>query len=330
MKNRTPVIALASLLAFSAVASPQETSSKWQKLKNQPPFNTDTALLLTDGTVMMHQYNSNKWWQLTPSNTGSYITGTWTALGSMKSGYAPLYFASAVLPDGRVLVEGGEYNNLDPIETNQGAIYDPVANSWTVVNPPTGWRTIGDSPAIVLPDGTFMIGQGGEPSTLQANFDEATLTWTAVTNSGKADGFSEEGFALLPNGTVLDVDAEDGTNSEIYNPATETWSSAGSTIATLPNNGGQPIVPELGPLMQRPDGSVVAFGATTHTSIYSSTTNMKKLANRFRQTRTVLPLAISSMMRACGKNESSGGAQDDRFRNVVAQLDSDKWPQSLP
>ena len=272
MKNRIPAIALASLLAFSAVASSQEIGSKWQKLKNRPPFNTDTALLLTDGTVIMHQYNSNKWWQLSPSNTGSYLNGTWTQLASMQSGYAPLYFASAVMPDGQVLVEGGEYNNLNPVETNKGAIYDPDTNTWTPVNPPSGWSTIGDSPAIVLPDGTFMMGQGGSPSTLQVNFDEPTLTWSAVTHSGKADGFSEEGFALLPNGTVLTVDTEDGTNSEIYDPATQTWSSAGSTIVTLPNSGGQPIVPEMGPLMQRPDGSVVAFGATTHTSIYSSAT----------------------------------------------------------
>jgi hypothetical protein len=64
------------------------------------------------------------------------------------------------LADGRVIVEGGEYNNLVGDETNQGAIYDPTTNVWTVVNPPSGWSTIGDSPAIVLPDGTFMMGQG--------------------------------------------------------------------------------------------------------------------------------------------------------------------------
>ena len=28
----------------------------------------------------------------------------------MASDYGPLFFASAVLPDGRVVVEGGEYN----------------------------------------------------------------------------------------------------------------------------------------------------------------------------------------------------------------------------
>jgi hypothetical protein len=271
---RTLAIALLTLLAWSSIASSQEPTQVWQKLTNQPTWNTDTALVLTDGRIMMHQYNSTNWWALTPTAAGSYLNGTWKQLASMQSGYEPLYFASAVLPDGKVLVEGGEYNNLNQDETNKGSIYDPVANTWTQVLPPTGWSTIGDSPAIVLPDGTFMMGQGGEPSKQQVTFDESTLTWTAVDNNEKADGFSEEGFALLPNGTVLTVDTEDGTNSEVFDTTTQTWSSAGSTIVTLPNSGGLGIVPEMGPLMQRPDGSVVAFGATTNTSIYDSTTGV--------------------------------------------------------
>ncbi len=265
-------LAIASLvLASSIIASSQEPATgTWAKLTHQPSFQTDTALLLTDGTVMMHQYNSGKWWKLTPTEEASYAAGTWTQLASMQSGYAPLYFASAVLPDGRVLVEGGEYNNLQGVETNLGDIYDPVANQWTTVNPPSGWSTIGDSPAVVLPNGTFMMGQGGQPSKQQVLFNPSNLTWTA-TGTGKADGFSEEGFALVPNGDVLTVDTEDGTNSELYNPTSSAWTSAGSTIVTLPNSGGLGIVPEMGPLVQRPDGTVVAFGATTNTSIYNPT-----------------------------------------------------------
>jgi hypothetical protein len=260
------------VVASSGIASSQQPATgTWTKLTHQPTFQTDTALVLTDGTVMMHQYNSGNWWRLTPTEEGSYVNGTWTELAAMQSGYAPLYFASAVLPDGRVLVEGGEYNNLQGVETNLGDIYDPTTNTWTTVNPPSGWRTIGDSPAVVLPNGTFMMGQGGQPSKLQVLFNASTLTWTA-TGTGKADGFSEEGFSLVPNGDVLVVDTEDGTNSELYNPTTSTWSSAGSTIVELPNSGGLGIVPEMGPQVQRPDGTVVAFGATTNTSIFNTAT----------------------------------------------------------
>ncbi len=33
----------------------EAATGSWQKLVNQPPFQTDTAMLLTDGTVMVHQ-----------------------------------------------------------------------------------------------------------------------------------------------------------------------------------------------------------------------------------------------------------------------------------
>ena len=243
-------------------------TGSWTKLTNQPTFNTDSANLLTDGTVLVHQYNSNAWWKLTPDINGSYVNGTWTQLASMQAGYAPLYFANAVLPDGRVIVEGGEYNNLVPVWTNQGAIYDPVANVWTTVNPPAGWNNIGDSPGIVQADGVFMMGQGGISSTKQVTFDASTLTWTAITNTGKADTYSEEGFGLLPNGKILTVDTDNIPNSEIYDPATLKWTSAGSTVVTLPDAGSL----EIGPQILRPDGNMVAFGGTPHTSLYNSST----------------------------------------------------------
>src|ERR1700722_19802265 len=87
-------LAIASMLFIaSGIASSQEPATgTWQKLTHQPTFQTDTALLLTDGTVMMHQYNTGTWWKLTPTTSGSYVNGTWTQLASMQSGYAPLYF----------------------------------------------------------------------------------------------------------------------------------------------------------------------------------------------------------------------------------------------
>jgi hypothetical protein len=87
---------------------------------------------------MCHEYNSNRWHRLTPDTTGSYAKGTWSSLPNMPNGsdgtaacmpscpYRPLYFASAVLADGRVVVIGGEYDNLVPTATNIGFLYDPV------------------------------------------------------------------------------------------------------------------------------------------------------------------------------------------------------------
>jgi len=262
-------LTLVACLALAGIANAQ----KWQNLKHPPTFQTDTALLLTDGTVMVHQYMSPNWWGLTPNNKGSYVNGTWSQLGSMPSNYGPLYFASQVLPDGRVIVEGGEYNCCGGSEVNLGAIYDPVKNQWTNVNPPSGWSSIGDSPSVVLPNGTFMMGMGGFSTTkINAFFKPKTLTWTQK-GTGKADGFVEEGMELLPSGKVLLVDTQNTPNSEIFDPKTKVWSSAGSTIVDLSINAGE----EIGPALLRPEGTVFAMGANGngaagHTAIFDPST----------------------------------------------------------
>jgi hypothetical protein len=259
--------------SFGVSSSEQPAAGRWQRLVNQPTFLCDTALLLTDGRVMVHQYGDphnngqgmNNWWALTPDANGSYLNGTFSQLASMSSNYGPLYFASAVLPDGRVIVEGGEYNFLIGVETNQGAIYNPVTNAWTSVNPPVGWSQIGDAPGAVLDNGTFTI--GNIFSRQQVLFNATTLTWTN-TGTGKADNFSEEGFCKLPSGKLLIVDTANGTNSELYDPATGLWSTAGSTIVRLADSSSL----EIGPHIQRPNGTSVAFGGTAHNAIYNFAT----------------------------------------------------------
>lgn len=244
----------------------------WTPLTHQPTFTPDTALLLTDGTVIVHQYDTSNWWRLTPDNTGSYVNGTFSQIASMQSSYGPLYFASSVLADGRVIVEGGEYNFGSQVQTNMGSIYDPVSNSWTQVNPPTGWSEIGDSPAVVLPNGTFLLGRN--MSTQMAQLDATTLTWTMV-GTGKQDDFEEEGWMLLPDGTVLTTDAVKAPNAEKYVSSRGKWISAGNTIVKLEDPGSE----EIGPMVLLPNGTVFATGGNAsgagHTAVYTPPANFK-------------------------------------------------------
>ncbi len=116
IRGAAAIIMLSAILgtvhgqAFEISGSEQPAAGTWQRLVNQPTFLCDTALLLTDGRVMVHQYGDpnhngqgmNNWWALTPDVNGSYLNGTWSQLASMSSSYGPLYFASAVLPDGQL------------------------------------------------------------------------------------------------------------------------------------------------------------------------------------------------------------------------------------
>jgi hypothetical protein len=249
--------------------------SPWQSAPAGGVTQPSNPLLLTDGTVIVHNANASDWRRLTPDITGSYVNGTWSAFASLPSGYGPLYFGSAVLPDGRVVVNGGEYNfSNSPSWTNRGAIYDPLLGLWRSLHPPGGWANIGDAQTVVLNDGTYMLADAltNQQALLQSSCSGAICAnlWVVV-GSGKSDGNDEEGWTLLPSGDVLTVDASNCGNSERFVDATTSWVSAGNT--GLPCGGGS----EMGPAVLRPDGTVIAFAAVTSgapdpTAIFDSAT----------------------------------------------------------
>ncbi len=290
-------------------------SGTWQPLTHQPQFSdiVDPStgidygppgmvapVLLTDGTVLFQDQNivdtvdnneDTRIFRLTPDIHGSYVNGTWSQLASKP--FNTEAGAQAVLADGRVLIEGGEnvgYSEVFAL-SNNGEIYDPVTNTWATVNPPPFFideysgpgfpaNPIGDAPSVVLPDGTFMMGDKMSPQAALLNLK--TMTWTKTGTRTKRDMNNEEGWTLLPNGEVLTVDCYNDyffgllpaypanpTNSEIYNPATGAWSSAGSTINTLTD----PELGEMGPGVLRPDGTVFAVGSEGDSSIYNTLTH---------------------------------------------------------
>jgi hypothetical protein len=293
--------------------TPTPTTATLLTLTNQPPVGVYLAMLLTDGTVMAQANPSTQaggpsagdFYRLTPDAAGNYANGTWAHLASPPAGYAPYAGAEAVLADGRVLFVGGEYNQDDyrlpfgpSALTNMSAVFDPVANSWRMIPPPPGQPYIGDVAATILPDGRFIF--GSKLDRKMWSLDPVTLTWTPIVATGKNDDFAEEGFTLLPGGSVLTVDLRTTPQSEHYVPSLNAWIQDGPTPVGLTSPTGSPggltygpapvqIVGgvtygpgpagtyfppgEIGPAILRPDGSVFATGASVaghaaHTAIY--------------------------------------------------------------
>jgi hypothetical protein len=185
---KTIAIAFVLLWACSEVARAQ-----WTRVNGVPAgASPSTCLLLTDGTVMCQaNEGGNGWLRLTPDNTGSYENGNWTSLDNAPEGtdstnvteassktcapclYSPTYYASAVLPDGRVVVIGGEYNvnstGSNPAWTNIGFLFDPTKPSgsqWSVqLTNPFGYASLGhdtvgctgDSESVITQTGTMLI-----------------------------------------------------------------------------------------------------------------------------------------------------------------------------
>lgn len=252
------------------------------------------AWLMTDGSILVQSlFARQNFYRYSPDAKGNYADGKWRQVGSLQAGYAPLAFASSLLADGRFVISGGEYNTGGKYQlqlVNLGAVYDPVKMVWAPLGHPHGWHWIGDSPSSILPDGRYLVGD--KLHKWDAYLDPKTLAWTTVSHTGKVDFNAEEGWTLLADGTILTADVKDAPNSEIYDPASGRWRSAGSTVVDLhsstPDRGCVKYGPkpqdcysapgEIGPAILRPDGTVFCTGSFSgpegngagHTAVYYS------------------------------------------------------------
>jgi hypothetical protein len=241
----------------------------------------DLSLLLTDGSVITHEACSQHWYKLRPNTAGNYVSSVWTPIADMPAGYGPLYFASQVLRDGRVIVEGGEYNMSNGCSgglwTTLGALYNPVTNSWTSVAPPAGWTTIGDAQSVVRADGVFMLANccSGTFDLALATIVGTTVTWAIKTNAvtHKADSNDEEGWTQLRDSRILTVDANinlGGTfsSTELFSIGTNTWAAGNNTASRLVDTTSH----EIGPGALVPNNFVFHLGGTSNTGIFNPAT----------------------------------------------------------
>ena len=101
------LVSKAAILAFLFCAqSALQAGGVWTPLAHpNPGGGSESALLLTDGTVMVQvgvDVASKTWKKLTPDSSGNYVNGTWSNMASM--GLERLFFASNVLPSGKMFV----------------------------------------------------------------------------------------------------------------------------------------------------------------------------------------------------------------------------------
>src|SRR5436190_1217659 len=278
---RSLAVCLAVILVmFQGRARAHKSDASWTPLANKALDDTGTMLLLTDGTVMVQGYApGSNWMRLTPDINGSYIDGTWSSIAPMST--TRLYYASHVLPSGKVWLLGGEYTGADytPTFTNTGEMYDPISNSWSPIaaHPDTHF---GDDPSMLLPNGKILA--GSILSRKSFLYDIATNTWSFGAAKVYNDRSDEEGWVALPGGSVVTYDlfqsiATNGSYAERYDPATNTWSSIspsdGTASGFIPQLSSSAMGFELGPAVRLHDGRIFIVGTTGHTALYDPETN---------------------------------------------------------
>jgi hypothetical protein len=206
----------------------------WSAPVTLPTVAVNLVLLKNNSVLFYQDGNSTTVWD--------YTNNRFTSIPA-----APDLFCSghAALPDGRILVVGGYGGSASKLGIANAEIFDPAANTWTVV-PNMAYERWYPT-ATPLSDGRILVTAGWR-TTSHSNagipeiYDPTTNKWTQLTTANNP--FETYPFIFqLPDGRVLHVGGtEYATVTDVLNLTTNTWSSVdarlidgGSATMYLPN-----------------------------------------------------------------------------------------------
>jgi len=166
---------------------------------------------------------------------------------------------ATLLPNGKVLVAGGNSGAGIQGILNSAELYDPATGTWSLtasLNVPRSFST-----ATLLPNGKVLVAGGtSSPSSVTATaelYDPATGTWSLTGNLNTTRFWHSA--TLLQNGKVLIAGGHGGQDgprhsAELYDPASGTWSVTGRLL----NTGGAGRIMHTATLLQ--NGKVLVVG----------------------------------------------------------------------
>jgi len=244
-----------------------------------------TATLLPSGKVLVAEGYDKNIRVLASAELYDPATNSWSAAGSLATAYG--YHTATLLSSGKVLVAGAG-------GTDSNELYDPATNSWSAAGSLTTARDY--HTATLLSSGKVLVAgvynSGGLTSA--ELYDPATNNWSAA-GSMAAARYSHTA-TLLPSGKVLvagglsDVIHPFGlASAELYDPATNSWSPAGS-LATARSDHTATLLPSGKVLV----AAGQAGGYLSSAELYDPVTNSWSAAGflttpRSGPTATLLP-----------------------------------------
>jgi Kelch motif len=215
-------------------------------------------------------------------------TGQWSPTGTLPS--ARRYQAAVLLPNGQVLVAGGQDSSFSSIA--DAALYNPATGSWQTTASMHENRAA--PVAELLGNGTVLVAGGlnysngsfvGSLASAEI-YNPSTGKWTATATMPSTGSLG----SMLSNGDVLVV------RDAFFNPATGAWAATGA----FPNSA-HTIGPSTATLLTTGDVLLTGFRSTyndtptlNETVLYNSSTNSYSTAAsmnspRWGDSATLLP-----------------------------------------
>jgi hypothetical protein len=245
-----------------------------------------TATLLADGRVLVaggKDINGNP---LATAELFDPVTATWTITGSMNTNRFD--HAATLLPNGKVLVTGGR--SPGGVVQASAELYDPASGTWVLTGT---MKTKRYAHTLTLLGGGKALAAGGNGygGGSAESYDIVTGIWKSVGTMA-VNGRESHTATILPNGQLLVAGGYNGsslTDSEIYNPASETWTATnGMTDAHYSHT--STLLPD-GTVMITAGGYDAGLNASAEvynpsTGVWSSTTTLN--FSRFNHAATLL------------------------------------------
>ncbi len=251
-----------------------------------------------------------------PVNAELYdpAANTWSAAGNMTAGR--FFPGGALLSTGKVIVLGGQ-TFAGYVATTE--LYNPATNTWAAGATMTAGRGLAN--ATVLGSGNVLTAGGYNGVSFLSSaeqYNPVTNTWAAAGTMATARAFGV--YVLLQSGKVLVAGGENGVSAtptalavaELYDPATNTWSSAGTMPAAryaagaaLLANGKVLVV----------GGANTAGDAITNVDLYDPATNTWSAAAPLPASRA----AESVVLLGNGKVLAAGGLTGTAATLTVTQ-----------
>ncbi|WP_238539750.1 Kelch repeat-containing protein [Corallococcus macrosporus] len=224
-------------MALASVESYNPASKTWSTLAAMnEPRSGHVAVRLPWGHVLVIGGNAST--TVTTAELYDPVTNTWTPTGSLLK--ARSRFNATMLPTGKVVVTGGRDSTFDALTSTE--VYNPATGTWFATGSMYTGRA--DHGAILMPDGRVLVAGGFQtvfPVTKYTStaelYDPVTGTWTTTSNiewTGRSDhtlNLLNSGLPIAVGGRFvagLQFGAFSINGSNLYSPASGTWTYAGS------------------------------------------------------------------------------------------------------